>query len=119
MIDDDVLFGNAVGRALSRQHDVKVLTRARAALDLLATGARFDVILCDLMMPVLTGMDFYDQLATHRKDQADRIVFLTGGAFTTGAREFLDRVPNVRMEKPFDIKTLRALVNERVVRNLT
>jgi fluoride ion exporter CrcB/FEX len=42
------------------------------------------------------------------------MVFVTGGAFTAGARSFLDEVPNARVEKPFELETLRALVNARL-----
>ncbi len=41
---------------------------------------------------------------------------MTGGAFTVSARDFLDRVPNPRLEKPFDSAALRALVNRQVSR---
>jgi CheY-like chemotaxis protein len=43
-------------------------------------------------------------------EQAQRVVFLTGGAFTPAAREFLDTVPNPIVEKPFDPKSLRAII---------
>jgi CheY-like chemotaxis protein len=114
LIDDDQMIGNAVHRTLSGEHDVEVLTSAKEALDLIVAGRRFDVILCDMMMPVVTGMDFYDRLLQTVREQAERVVFLTGGAFTVRAREFLDRVPNVCMEKPFTLQNLRALMNERV-----
>jgi hypothetical protein len=42
------------------------------------------------------------------------MIFLTGGAFTPRARAFLDDVPNLRLEKPFELSTLRALVQERL-----
>jgi CheY-like chemotaxis protein len=66
------------------------------------------------MMPVMTGMELHEQLRRTAPDQADRIVFLTGGAFTPRARAFLDEVPNPRLEKPFALQTLRALINERL-----
>jgi CheY-like chemotaxis protein len=114
LIDDDQMIGNAVRRTLSGEHDVEVLTSAQEALELIVAGRRFDVILCDMMMPVVTGMDFYDRLHQAVREQAERVIFLTGGAFTVRAREFLDRVPNVCMEKPFKLQNLRALMNERV-----
>ena len=73
-------------------------------------GNRFDVILCDLMMPNITGMDLYAKLSHARPEILDRIVFATGGAFTTAARSFLDSVPNRRIEKPFESETLRRLI---------
>jgi PAS domain S-box-containing protein len=114
LIDDDKMICGIVRRILSKEHDVTVLTSATAALACIETGQRFDIILCDMMMPVVTGMDFYDSLVHIASEQAERVVFLTGGAFTVRAREFLDRVPNPRIEKPFETQNLRSLVNERV-----
>ena len=77
----------------------------------------FDLILCDLMMPEMTGMDFYAALASRSESLARRVVFMTGGAFTPTAREFLDRVDNPRLDKPVDITRLRQLVDSAVARN--
>jgi CheY-like chemotaxis protein len=66
------------------------------------------------MMPVMTGMELHAELSRAAPDQAERIVFLTGGAFTPGARLFLDQVPNPRLDKPFQIQALRSLVSERL-----
>ena len=64
----------------------------------------------------MTGAHFYEQLLAQSPALAARIVFLTGGVFTPETREFLDRVPNARLEKPFESQTLKALVNERLRR---
>jgi CheY-like chemotaxis protein len=90
------------------------LTDPAAALRQIGDGARYDVILCDLMMPNATGMDIYGVLSKSAPDQAANMIFMTGGAFTAKARAFLDDVDNARLEKPFDINHLRALVNERI-----
>jgi len=66
------------------------------------------------MMPRVTGMDLYVELSRIAPDQAERVVFLTAGAFTSRARAFLERISNLRMEKPFSLAALRAFVNERV-----
>jgi response regulator RpfG family c-di-GMP phosphodiesterase len=65
-------------------------------------------------MPRVTGMDFYNELERTAPDQARRVIFLTGGAFTPRMRTFLDEVENLRLEKPFEPATLRAVVNGRV-----
>jgi PAS domain S-box-containing protein len=114
VVDDERLVGVALRRMLCREHDVEVVTSAADALARLLQGPPFDVILCDLMMPVTTGMDLHAELVRSAPDQAERIVFLTGGAFTPRARAFLDGVPNSRLEKPFTMHTLRELVNERL-----
>jgi signal transduction histidine kinase len=110
VIDDEVMLGKAVCRMLAPRHDVIALTNARDALLLLAQGERFDVILCDLMMPELTGMELHAELMLLDPDQAELVVFMTGGAFTNKAREFLDAVTNLRIEKPFNMAALMAIV---------
>jgi signal transduction histidine kinase len=110
VIDDEAAIGAAVRRTLAREHDVTVLTSAAEARNLIGGGERFDVILCDLMMPELTGMELHAELTRVAPDQAERMVLLTGGAFTPNAQQFLDKVPNARVEKPFDSASLRVLV---------
>jgi CheY-like chemotaxis protein len=121
VVDDDPLVGSSMRRTLAREHDVEVLANPRKALEqLLAPEAtRYDVVLCDLMMPELTGMELYAQLEAGAPTVAARLVFVTGGAFTPGAQSFLERVRNERLEKPFEPDTLRELVRTRVMRART
>jgi CheY-like chemotaxis protein len=114
IIDDEVIVARAVARILTAQHDVVIAPGAVAALDRIRAGERYDLILCDLMMPDVTGMDFYVQLRALVPELAEEIVFVTGGAFTPKARAFLDGVPNARLEKPFDVQNLRALIRDRL-----
>jgi DNA-binding NtrC family response regulator len=94
------------------QHEVRSVVRARDALDAVLAGDHFDVILCDLLMPGMTGMDLHDALSSAEPEQAKKMVFMTGGAFTPRAASFLERVPNPQVEKPLDMKRLLALVEE-------
>jgi signal transduction histidine kinase len=114
IVDDEVMFAKAVARSLASEHDVELATSAGEALALVRAGARFDVIVCDLMMPQMTGMELHAELARLAPEQAAGIVFVTGGAFTAGARAFLDAVPNQRIEKPFESQQLRAVLNDRI-----
>jgi CheY-like chemotaxis protein len=114
IIDDEPRIARSIERILGREHNVTIASSARDALERIVTGERFDVILCDLLMPQMTGMELHATLLREVPDQARRIVFLTGGAFTPSARSFLDSVPNQRIEKPFDTTHLRALVNDRI-----
>jgi PAS domain S-box-containing protein len=114
VVDDEPTINSAITRTLSAEHDVVAETRAADALARLRAGERFDVIFCDLMMPQVTGMDLHRQLQAELPEQAGRMIFLTGGAYTTAARRFLEEVPNLRIEKPFDTRMLRAIVNDRV-----
>jgi CheY-like chemotaxis protein len=114
VVDDEPAVASAIRRTLAPQHDVVVRGSAEEAMEAIGRGERFDAILCDLMMPGMTGMDLHETLARVAPEQASRIVVLTGGAFTERAREFLDRVALPCCEKPFDSETLRATVR-RVV----
>jgi PAS domain S-box-containing protein len=110
VVDDEPLVGRALVRMLSPLHDVVAHTSGRAALELLREDRAFDVVFCDLMMPGMTGMELHATLAAIAPDVAARMVFLTGGAFTPAAREFLDRVANPCLDKPVDRGTLRDIV---------
>jgi len=114
VVDDDQQLGQAIRRYLTSYHDVVVVQSGRAALTLFEAGERFDVVLCDVMMPQVTGMELFGEVQRLDPTQAERIVFLTGGAFTIAARMFLDGNTNQRLEKPFDLKTLRRIVNDMI-----
>jgi signal transduction histidine kinase len=110
-IDDEPMIGEALQRLLSADHEVVAVSSAREALDRFRAGEHFDVVICDLMMPEMTGMDLHRELSELAPEQAERMVFATAGAFTPRAREFLAKVPNKQLEKPFDYERLRATVN--------
>ncbi len=110
VVDDERLVGEAVARALSEENDVEVVTEARQALARIAKGERYDVILCDLMMPVMTGMDLYAEIVRAAPQLVGRLVFMTGGAFTPRARAFLESVSNPCLEKPLDTSKLRSII---------
>jgi PAS domain S-box-containing protein len=114
IVDDEVIFANSLRRMLRHDHEVSVVNSGRAALEAIRSGARFDVVLCDLMMPEITGMDVYLQLLQSAPDQAERVIFMTGGAFGPSARQFLDRIANRWFEKPCDLDELRAAIRQRV-----
>jgi signal transduction histidine kinase len=113
VVDDEPALGAALARSLERDFEPVVVTSGREALERLREDRDFDVILCDLIMPQLTGMDLHDELHRMAPPLAERIVFMTGGTFTARAQEFLQRVANPVLEKPFDLPTLNALVRAR------
>ncbi len=114
VVDDEPMVASAIRRMLAKEHEVIPVTSAREAKDRFRNGERFDLILCDLMMPEITGMELHAELARTAPDQAERMLFMTGGAFTPQARQFLDVVRNPRVEKPFDFASLHALIHNLV-----
>ncbi len=111
IVDDEYLLGKVLSRTLDSEHQVTIVTRAQEALKKISAGERFDAILCDLMMPEMSGMEFYQEVSRVASDQARHIIFMTGGAFTPRARAFLEEVPNARLQKPFELTTLKNLIN--------
>lgn len=111
VVDDEPLLAAMIGSLLEDDCQVDVAVQGRAALDRLARATTpYDVILCDLMMPGMTGMELYDEVVRLYPGLEERFVFMTGGAFTPRAIEFLARVKNRRLEKPFDSAALRAVI---------
>ena len=110
VIDDEAAVGRALQRYLGRWHDITLTSRAREGLSILTAGARFDAILCDLMMPEMSGPQFHEALGRVDPEQAQRVIFMTGGAFSENASAFLNTVPNPYLEKPLDLDRLGRLL---------
>ena len=114
IIDDEAELAKSIKRIL-RDHRVTTARGGKEGLEaILAHEPPYDVVLCDLLMPDLTGMELFEQLSSARPDLAERVVFMTGGALTPVAREFLASREEEHLEKPFDVGELRELVNRRV-----
>ncbi|HEX8796915.1 MAG TPA: response regulator [Polyangiaceae bacterium] len=114
VIDDEALLGDAIRRALGRDHRVVAVSEAAEALARLQNGERYDVVLCDVMMPGMDGIEFHRRLSLVLPDEAARIVFITGCAVTARVDAFFNRAANLLLEKPVDLEGLRALVERRV-----
>jgi CheY-like chemotaxis protein len=112
VVDDDDLVRKALRRAL-KGYEVTLLSSAKEAAQAIGRGDRFDLIICDLMMPEVTGMDLHEEISRLAPAMAAQMIFLTGGAVTTQARAFVAAVANRVIEKPFDVGALRSLVESR------
>jgi len=113
VVDDEPMLGTTLKVVLSPEHDVAVTTSAKSAMALLEHEKDYDVILCDLVMPGMSGMDLHRWLFERDPAAAGRMIFMSGGAFTADAREFLESVPNTRVDKPFDAPELLRVIRER------
>ncbi|HVU49824.1 MAG TPA: PAS domain S-box protein [Polyangia bacterium] len=109
VIDDETALAAMIRRVLSKECDVDLAVDGHEGLERLGAGA-YDVVLCDLMMPDMTGMDLFAEVARRHPGVERRFIFMTGGAFTPRATEFLAQVSNRRLEKPFETATLKAAV---------
>ncbi|HET9990416.1 MAG TPA: ATP-binding protein, partial [Kofleriaceae bacterium] len=110
VIDDEVAVGRSLRLLLAPENDVIAVTSGQDALSRLASGERFDAILCDLMMPDISGIELYNRLARVAPGSQDRIIFMTGGAFTQQARDFLANLDRPHLDKPFTEGQLRRAI---------
>jgi nitrogen-specific signal transduction histidine kinase/CheY-like chemotaxis protein len=112
VVDDEPLIANTMCELLGLEHEVVTASTAREALALVRSGVDFAVIFCDLMMPGMSGVDLYEQLRAEQPGIERKFVFMTGGAFTSRAAEFLASVKNRRVDKPFSLGQVEAIARE-------
>lgn len=114
IVDDDAKVLAMLDRILGQRHDVTLANDGAEALAVIAAGRRFDLVLCDLMMPRMNGMDLFERVQEIAPEQASGFVFLCGGAVTQRAAEFLDAHAGQRFDKPFQLHALEAMIAERL-----
>jgi len=111
IVDDEPRLAQSMRMLLEPNHDVVATTRGSEALELVSSGQRFDLVVCDLQMPGTTGMDIYAWLRVQAPELARRLVFMSGGAFTPAASAFIRSVPNRVLEKPVRPEVLLATID--------
>ena len=115
VVDDDDSIRRMLQRMLGKEHEVVVTASGEEARTVLANDSCFDVIICDVMMPNMSGVELHEWLAVQNPELSERMMFLTGGAFTFSTSEYLKAIPNLRLEKPVDAATLKKFVIAQVV----
>jgi CheY-like chemotaxis protein len=114
LVDDEALVAHTMGRLLRRDYDITIALCGQDALEHISGGVRFDAIISDVMMPNMTGIELLEEIQRMAPEQAQRLIFLSGGAFTTRTRERLDELGVLQLEKPVSAKELRACVMRMV-----
>jgi signal transduction histidine kinase/CheY-like chemotaxis protein len=114
VVDDDPAVTRALARMLGRSAQVAIETGAEQALCRLAAEPRPDAILCDVMMPGLSGPAFHDRLRAVDPELARRVVFITGGAVTEAIARAVAATGQPCVEKPPERDALsRAIASVR------
>ena len=115
VVDDEISVARTLKALLQTEHEVTLAASGAQALAEIASSSRvFDIIMCDLMMPVMSGMDLYERIRHDHPGLETRIVFMTGGVSMDRAREFLATSVNLTFEKPFDFDRLRETLRRLV-----
>ena len=104
VVDDEASIRTLVKTVLEHAgYDVTTARDGREAIALLATSD-FDVVLLDVMMPILGGVDVVDQLRKNNVGVLAHTYLLTGG----DADSLSDLPVRGIIAKPFDITSLIA-----------
>jgi len=110
LVDDEAAVGRAIARSISPNFQVTATQSAEGALALFEQGERYDVVVCDLFMPLVSGMALYQSTLARFPDVAARFIFATGGTSAPGVKEFLKACGRPVLEKPFSERALEAAV---------
>jgi PAS domain S-box-containing protein len=106
VVDDEPAIVRLLSESLESTATVVSETVPERALELLMAESGFDAIVCDVMMPGMTGLDLHERVAKDRPDLASRFIFICGGTYTDRTRDALERIPNPRLPKPFRLAQL-------------
>lgn len=114
IIDDEPLITDILSRMLPPEHDAHLLTSGEEAQRRLNQDPGYDLVICDLIMPGFDGMDLYEWARGRGDGLHQRMLLMTGGAFTSRAERFLERHHPPLLEKPFDIERTQELIEARL-----
>jgi CheY-like chemotaxis protein len=112
VVDDEPLVLRSVQRLLGRTYPVVLAASAEEALALLERGESIDAVFTDLSLPGMDGAELARRIAERWPSLATKTVFMSGGATSEAHHELLARSDVRRIDKPFDLATLRQLVSE-------
>ncbi len=117
VVDDDYDLAQLLREVLTYDNcEVDIATNGMEAMDRLHTG-EYDAVICDLMMPRVDGEVLYNDVVREFPFLANRFIFVTGQASRkAGFSDFVGRTGNYLIEKPFDLPTFRAAVQDTVQR---
>lgn len=110
IIDDEPRVAQSLRRIL-RGHNISIANAGRHGLEQ-CLHHNYEIVFCDVLMPDLTGQEVYETALLQRPEYKERFVFMTGGAFTEQTRQFCESVDRPLLEKPFNRKAIRQLVEE-------
>jgi DNA-binding NtrC family response regulator len=110
IVDDELLLAQTLRRILADEFEVMVTAAPSMALAWIAAGKWYDVVLCDVMMPAMNGLQLRAQVERVAPEQATRFIFMTGGTLVPEVQALLDITPSIVLAKPFDHGALLELV---------
>lgn len=111
LVDDEPFVLRSMQRMLAG-FDVTEVRSGREAIDHIAGDSPFDALIVDVMMPDVSGIDLFLHITEDHPTLAERVIFITGGVFSTTANAFIEQTPNPVLFKPFSAAELRGALNK-------
>lgn len=113
LIDDELLLLYSLRRMLEDLYDVTITTSGRKAIDIINKDEkRFDLIICDVSMPDINGVNFYLYIAKHHAGLEKRVIFMTGGPTSVYLDDFFSGINNICLTKPFEYDKLHQIIKD-------
>jgi two-component system NtrC family sensor kinase len=119
VVDDELTLLSSLRRALAREVEVVLASSAKEASALLEHDDRFDLVLCDIMMPDVNGIELFESASKAHPALRDRFVFMTGGNFGGSVQQYIETTDVPILEKPFDLRELRRLLRSPAKKSAT
>ena len=110
VVDDEPEIRRGLNRFLGKKHDVALSANGAEALQRIVAGERYDVVLCDVLMPEMTGIELSSELDRRFPEQSERVVFMTGGATSEPTRVFIEERRARVVSKPFTPREIESAV---------
>jgi DNA-binding NtrC family response regulator len=113
IVDDELMLLYSLRRMLNDLYDVTIAAGGTKAIEVLNTEQTpFDLIICDVSMPDINGVNFYLYVAKHHPGLEKHIIFMTGGPQSVYLDEFFVTAKTLCLAKPFEYDQLRQIVKD-------
>ena len=113
--DEDVAVIRSLRRVLDQFYDIFAARSGDEALEMLRSNPHIEVVLYDISMPRLSGIQFFKKVKSKNPSFAERIIFVKAGSIEPDSTDFLARIKNPVVDKPFDLPQLNDLIGSMMV----
>lgn len=114
IVDDEPAIIRSTRRILEKEHDILAAGTAEEALEIMRANQNIDILLLDVFMPGMSGLELAENLNRMSSPLAQRIIFMTGGASNVEIQRFLSESNAPVLEKPLDIQLLNSLISDMI-----
>lgn len=109
IVDDEVFNRTFMTAVFSEEASISTACDGREALEMLV-DKDFDVIICDVQMPLLNGIDLFKTIKRDYAEISEKFIFCTGNA-NNDFRQFCSKYEIPFCEKPIELHVLKETVN--------